>query len=227
MNQFVKSITEAQKTSISLDPILFITAILAALMSAILISNMYRYFYERRGTGSQANKAFPLLSISITTLFIGVQMSLPLSLGLLGALSIIRFRTPIKEPEETGFIMLVIASSITCATFQFQFLIMLMIIAWAYLWISKGTLPYFGTRQDGLMILQFKDDTQNLEAVINFVKQNTQHCQIETATHNDQGKSLHVSFTGLKQNVPAFQKAIQEIANIDHVHLFFSRPGGL
>ena len=29
-----------------------------------------------------------------------VLLSLPLSLGLLGALSIVRFRTPIKEPEE-------------------------------------------------------------------------------------------------------------------------------
>jgi len=31
---------------------------------------------------------------------------------LLGALSIVRFRTPIKEPEEIGFIMLVVASAL-------------------------------------------------------------------------------------------------------------------
>ena len=35
-----------------------------------------------------------------------------MSLGLLGALSIVRFRTPIKEPEEIGFLMVVIATSL-------------------------------------------------------------------------------------------------------------------
>ena len=102
-----------------LDPGLFITALIAALLAAYAAAGMYRFFYERRGTGSQVHRAFPLLAIAITTLFIGVQLSIPLSLGLLGSLSIIRFRTPIKEPEEVGFIMLVIAASISAATFNF------------------------------------------------------------------------------------------------------------
>ena len=38
-----------------------------------------------------------------------VQSSLALSLGLIGALSIIRFRTPIKEPEELANLFLAIA----------------------------------------------------------------------------------------------------------------------
>ena len=91
----------------------FASALLVSLAAAVVASLMYRFFYERRGTGSQVHRAFPLLAIAITTLFIGVQISIPLSLGLLGSLSIIRFRTPIKEPEEVGFIMLVIASSIS------------------------------------------------------------------------------------------------------------------
>ena len=66
-------------------------------------------------------RAFPLLGVSITAIFVCIQFSLPLSLGLLGALSIVRFRTPIKEPEEIGFIMLVIAASIATATFKLAF----------------------------------------------------------------------------------------------------------
>ena len=38
-----------------------------------------------------------------------VKSSLALSLGLVGALSIVRFRTPIKEPEELGYLFLTIA----------------------------------------------------------------------------------------------------------------------
>ena len=51
-----------------------------------LAALLYRFFYERRGTGSQIHRAFPLLALAVTTLFIGVQLSLPLSLGLLGSL---------------------------------------------------------------------------------------------------------------------------------------------
>ena len=38
-----------------------------------------------------------------------MKSSLALSLGLVGALSIVRFRTPIKEPEELGYLFLIIA----------------------------------------------------------------------------------------------------------------------
>ena len=38
-----------------------------------------------------------------------VKTSLALSLGLVGALSIVRFRTPIKEPEELIYLFLAIA----------------------------------------------------------------------------------------------------------------------
>ena len=121
-----------------LDPGLFITALIAALLAAYAAAGMYRFFYERRGTGSQVHRAFPLLAIAITTLFIGVQLSIPLSLGLLGSLSIIRFRTPIKEPEEVGFIMLVIAASISAATFNFRFLLLMYVVAFISLLLTRG-----------------------------------------------------------------------------------------
>ncbi len=52
-----------------------------------------------------------LPTIALTTLFVItiVKSSLALSLGLVGALSIVRFRTPIKEPEELAYIFTAIA----------------------------------------------------------------------------------------------------------------------
>ena len=49
--------------------------------------------------------------ILLTTIFIIsiVKSSLALSLGLVGALSIVRFRTPIKEPEELAYLFISIA----------------------------------------------------------------------------------------------------------------------
>jgi len=103
--------------------------LLLSLASAHLVSYLYVVFYASRATGSQIHRAFPMLSVSITAIFICIQFSLPLSLGLLGALSIIRFRTPIKEPEEAGFLMLVIAGALCCATWNMVFLGILLGVA--------------------------------------------------------------------------------------------------
>ena len=52
-----------------------------------------------------------LVFVSLTTVLIisVVKSSLALSLGLVGALSIIRFRTPVKDPEELAYIFMAIA----------------------------------------------------------------------------------------------------------------------
>jgi hypothetical protein len=93
---------------VQVDATGFMFAMLVSVLVALIVSVLYQLFYEDRATGSHIHRAFLLLGPSITALFIAIQFSLPLSLGLLGALSIIRFRTPVKEPEEAGFIMLLV-----------------------------------------------------------------------------------------------------------------------
>ena len=111
----------------------FLVLLVTSAVSSYVVSLFYLSFYGGNSTGSQIHRAFPLLGISITAIFVSIQFSLPLSLGLLGALSIVRFRTPIKEPEEIGFIMLVVALSISCAIFNFQFVLLLLVVSLAVL----------------------------------------------------------------------------------------------
>jgi len=107
----------------------FLAVELLSLASALFLFVLYQKFFGSRATGSRIHRSFPLVSLAVTTIFIAIQFSLPLSLGLLGALSIVRFRTPIKEPEEIGFILLVIASALCCATFNLMLLGILLAIA--------------------------------------------------------------------------------------------------
>lgn len=107
----------------------FLAVLGISLLASFYIALLHNRFCQSRATAIQAHHAFPVLGLSVTSIFICIQFSLPLSLGLLGALSIVRFRTPIKEPEEVAFIMLVIASSICCATFNFIFLTVILGIA--------------------------------------------------------------------------------------------------
>jgi len=98
----------------------YLLAIGVSVIFAGLFDILYRVYFLRDGRGIQVNRAFIIIAPAVTSIFLVIQFSLPLSLGLLGALSFVRFRTPIKEPEEIGFILLVIASSLSCAVFRFE-----------------------------------------------------------------------------------------------------------
>ena len=60
------------------------------------------------------------MGITTTIVITIVKSSLALSLGLVGALSIVRFRTPIKEPEELVFLFLIIATGLGCGAGQIK-----------------------------------------------------------------------------------------------------------
>ncbi len=80
---------------------------------AIALSAVTSYVYIRFGTSLSNRRSFArnFLIIALTTMFIitVVKSSLALSLGLVGALSIVRFRTAIKDPEELAFLLVTIA----------------------------------------------------------------------------------------------------------------------
>src|SRR5688500_4905121 len=132
----------------------FVLLLGVSLASSLLASFLYLTFYASRATGSQVHRAFPLLGISITAIFVAIQFSLPLSLGLLGALSIVRFRTPVKEPEEIGFIMLVIATSLACATFKLAFVGLIFLVAIVALLIQSRSRRFRSSLNDGVIVVK-------------------------------------------------------------------------
>ena len=64
-----------------------------------------------------------------------VKNSLALSLGLVGALSIVRFRAAIKEPEELVYLFLVIAAGLGCGALQLKITVLGIILSLAIIFI--------------------------------------------------------------------------------------------
>ena len=87
-----------------------------SIVASVIVYMMYQLFYGSKHIGAGVHRTFITGGPAITALFLGIQTSIPLSLGLLGALSFVRFRTPVKDPAEIGFLLLLIASSIGAAT---------------------------------------------------------------------------------------------------------------
>lgn len=74
-----------------------------------IVSWFYKKFSQSLGGKTHVGSILPLIGLTVFMVIVVVKSSLALSLGLVGALSIVRFRTPIKEPEELGYLFLTIA----------------------------------------------------------------------------------------------------------------------
>jgi hypothetical protein len=108
-----------------------------SLVASIIAYFMYQYFYGSKHIGAGVHRTFIVGGPAITALFLGIQTSIPLSLGLLGALSFVRFRTPVKDPAEIGFILLLIASSIGAATHNYLITVVLFVLVFVALGLHK------------------------------------------------------------------------------------------
>ena len=75
-----------------------------ALTFSFMLKNMYQKYSTTLGLKAQVSEILTLLALIIFILITVVKSSLALSLGLVGALSIVRFRTPVKDPEDLVFL---------------------------------------------------------------------------------------------------------------------------
>lgn len=207
----------------------FLIIMVVSLLCSLFILFLYLKFYKSRATGSQVHWSFPLLGLSITAIFITIQFSLPLSLGLLGALSIVRFRTPIKEPEEIGFIMLVIASSLCVATFNLFFLGVLLAVAVLALFILRvGHDVFKGNMNDGMFIVtlpeaEYQSKAGNLMALL---AEKIPRGRLDSIARSGEESIINYSFTKLdSRTLLDLQDELKKISSSSGTSVYFNRPG--
>ncbi|MBQ4259883.1 MAG: DUF4956 domain-containing protein [Lachnospiraceae bacterium] len=84
-----------------------------AFVCAMIIYLVYKFFY--RGAVYSENFGLLIIMSTLTVAFIIVAISsnVVLSLGMVGALSIVRFRTAVKDPLDVGFLFLAIGAGLT------------------------------------------------------------------------------------------------------------------
>lgn len=104
------SLTELFWNPVTVDsmPTFAISLLTAAALGAVL-GQVYIRFGTALSNRRQFARNFLLLTVTTTLIISIVKSSLALSLGLVGALSIVRFRAAIKEPEELAFLFLAIS----------------------------------------------------------------------------------------------------------------------
>jgi len=140
------------------------TTMVVAIFCGFLIYLVYRFYY--RGVTYSENFGVLIMLITGTIAFIilTIGANLVLSLGMVGALSIVRFRAAIKEPLDIGFLFLCIAAGLAAGARLYLVAIVgtvamcLVYIAFSYLRKEKRSF---------LLILKYSaDDEKNVESLL-------------------------------------------------------------
>ena len=169
------------------------TAIGFSLIASIAVYLMYHLFYGSQNIGAGVDRAFIIGGPAITALFLGIQSSIPLSLGLLGALSFVRFRTPVKDPAEIGFLLLLIATSIGAATRNYVITIILFLVVFLPLCIQWLIRNRFSFRvRTNLMISVDKTAFRDIERKLTqFLQDRLDNLTLKTMSVLDDRVSIH------------------------------------
>lgn len=96
-------------TSVQVPVVTFLANLGQAALLAFLLGKAYARYGNALSNRESFGRNFVLLTMTTMLIITIVKSSLALSLGLVGALSIVRFRAAIKEPEELGYLFLAIA----------------------------------------------------------------------------------------------------------------------
>ena len=135
----------------------FILSLICSVILSLLIQLFYVKFSSTLSNRMNFSKNFVILGTTTCIIIVIVKNSLALSLGLVGALSIVRFRAAIKEPEELVYLFLVIAVGLGCGAGQIKVITVgvltsLLIIFAYYLFLSKKKIEHSEIINLGIII---------------------------------------------------------------------------
>ncbi len=118
MNGVFSNLFSSQTISPASFPVILLSMVLA-LLAGIFIAWIYRRNY--RGVMYSNNFALTLIMMTLITcpVVMCIRESIQLSMGMVGALSIVRFRTAVKDPLDTAYMFWALTMGILLGAGQF------------------------------------------------------------------------------------------------------------
>lgn len=172
--------------------------------------------YIRYGNSLSNRKAFArnFIVLAITTMFIisVVKSSLALSLGLVGALSIVRFRAAIKEPEELTYLFLTIAIGLGCGA---GLTILTMIAFIGFILVIRFTNKYHKSTESQnlyLTISSTQPQSINIQNIVEILKKHSSAIKLKRTDESQ--AAMEASFFVEFDNFEKLEQAKKDIKNI-------------
>ena len=160
--------------NIQIDLHNFVISLICVSILSLLIQLFYIRFSSTLSNRIQFSKNFVILGVATCIVIMIVKSSLALSLGLVGALSIVRFRAAIKEPEELVYLFLIIAAGLGSGAGQLKITIVGIIFALLIIFVYSFFLKRIKIKNtDSLnlaIIINQNITDSNITTIINDIK---------------------------------------------------------
>lgn len=191
----------------------FLLDFLLAGLCAFVISRIYQRYGRTISNRKSFAANFIILALTTMLIISVVKSSLALSLGLVGALSIIRFRTAIKEPEELAFLFLIISIGLGFGAGQ-RLLTLLAFLGIAIYLVTRGVFRR-STKPDYNMLLNVSSEKvgeADLDKVTDSIKQFAESVSLKRLDKSQDQIDilLYVEFANIK-NLNAAADALKAL----------------
>lgn len=147
-----------------------------ACVLACYIYVVYRLVTKKTFYSKSFNISLAVITVVTAAIILAVQSSIVISLGMVGALSIVRFRTAVKEPMDLCFLFWSIAVGICCGARVMEVAFILSALL-TILVVILNSLPI--GRAPMILILNLKDAKKEPE-LINIVKRYSKYYKVKS-----------------------------------------------
>lgn len=187
--------------------------IVIALVLSFAVGLFIFFIYKKTFGGVMYSSSFGITLVAlcmITTLVIlAVTSNVVLSLGMVGALSIVRFRTAIKEPLDIAFLFWSIAVGIVLAAGLIPLALIGSILIGVMLLVFVNRKPHFNP-----YILAVECENANVEKrMLDFVKGNVTKICVKSKTVTNSGVELNYEIR-LKSDETDFVNAVSSMPGV-------------
>ena len=202
-----------EKFNNNIDIDFFILNLVVATVLALVLAQ----FYIRFGNAVANRRKFAsnFIPLAITTVLIVtiIKSSIALSLGLVGALSIVRFRAAIKDPEELIYLFLVISIGLaTGANYPILATIAVSVIL-ILLYINYLLQSKHAHQKDNSMYVNIASAATSVDAFLDIVNKHMQYVELKRLDRSKEG--IDVTFICKTESIQALtsmQDALIQLA---------------
>jgi hypothetical protein len=160
------------------------------MLIAIVLTSIVAWYYTAFGRSlsnrGRLGSILPVLAMIVLLIISVVKSSLALSLGLVGALSIVRYRTAIKEPEELMYIFLAIAIGVGLGADQRWPTILAVAIILLFL-VIRGYMRPKSLRSNLYLNVAAKNQENAFSQINDLLKKHVEEADLRRLDDNDGG----------------------------------------
>ena len=202
-----------------------VSNILISLVCSFVISLIYRYTYKGPGYTESFVHSIVFLSVITSVVIMVIGNNLARAFGLVGALSIIRFRTAIKDTVDIVYIFLGLAIGMSAGVGYHKIAIAgTIMIGLILILFSKSNIRYFYSNQ---YILQFSysngdPSTEEFSGIISHYCRNYEIINIRSTP---QGPIEYTFYLRIKKSMDSkyIINDLQRIKGVSNLNLYFDK----